>query len=40
MYRPLSDVLAAHAGTIDIEHTLTPRIVVIAPADVRYPDTD
>lgn len=35
VYRPLGDVLAAHAGTIDIEHTLQPRIVVMAGSDVR-----
>lgn len=35
VYRPLRDVLAAHAGTIDIEHTLQPRIVVMAGSDVR-----
>jgi tRNA-splicing ligase RtcB len=40
VYRPLSDVLTAHAGTIDIEHTLTPRIVVMAGADVRDPYRD
>jgi tRNA-splicing ligase RtcB len=40
VYRPLRDVLAAHAGTIDIEHTLEPRIVVMAGADVRDPYKD
>jgi tRNA-splicing ligase RtcB (3'-phosphate/5'-hydroxy nucleic acid ligase) len=40
VYRPLRDVLAAHAGTIDIEHTLTPRIVVMAGTDVRDPYRD
>ena len=40
VYRPLRDVLAAHAGTIDIEHTLDPRVVVMAGADVRDPYKD
>jgi len=30
VYRKLSDVLAPHAGTIDVEHVLKPRIVVMA----------
>ena len=40
VYLPLRNVLAAHAGTIDIEHTLEPRIVVMAGADVRDPYRD
>jgi tRNA-splicing ligase RtcB len=40
VYRPLRDVLAAHEGTIAIEHTLQPRIVVMAGADVRDPYRD
>jgi tRNA-splicing ligase RtcB len=39
-YRRLPDVLAHHAGTIAIEHVLTPRIVVMAGADVRDPYRD
>jgi tRNA-splicing ligase RtcB len=33
VYRPLRSVLDAHAGTIDVVHTLTPRIVVMAGGD-------
>jgi tRNA-splicing ligase RtcB len=33
VYRRLSEVLAQHAGTIAIEHTLHPRIVVMAGSD-------
>jgi len=40
VYRPLADVLAAHEGTIAIEHTLQPRIVVMAGADVHDPYKD
>jgi tRNA-splicing ligase RtcB len=32
VYRKLEDVLAPHAGTIEIEHTLRPRVVVMAGA--------
>jgi len=40
VYRPLRDVLAAHAGTIEIEHTLQPRIVVMAGEDTFDPFKD
>jgi tRNA-splicing ligase RtcB len=30
VYRPLASVLDAHAATIEVLHTLTPRIVVMA----------
>jgi len=40
VYRRLCDVLTAHEGTIAIEHTLQPRIVVMAGADVRDPYKD
>jgi len=40
VYRKLSDVLAPHAGTIDIEHTLRPRIVVMAGAEEFDPYRD
>jgi tRNA-splicing ligase RtcB len=40
VYRSLRDVLAAHEGTIAVEHTLQPRIVVMAGADVRDPYKD
>ena len=40
VYRSLRDVLAAHEGTIVVEHTLQPRIVVMAGADVRDPYKD
>jgi tRNA-splicing ligase RtcB len=40
VYRRLEDVLAPHAGTIEIEHTLHPRIVVMAGADVVDPYKD
>ena len=33
VYRKLEDVLAPHAGTIEIEHTLRPRVVVMAGAN-------
>ena len=39
-YRRLPDVLAQHAGTIRIEHTLRPFIVVMAGADVFDPFKD
>jgi tRNA-splicing ligase RtcB len=39
-YRRLPDVLAQHAGTITIEHTLRPFIVVMAGADVFDPFKD
>ena len=39
-YRRLPDVLAHHAGTIKIEHTLRPFIVVMAGADVFDPFKD
>ena len=39
-YRRLPDVLAHHAGTIKIEHTLRPFVVVMAGADVFDPFKD
>jgi len=33
VYRKLDDVLAPHAPTIAVEHTLRPRIVVMARSD-------
>ena len=39
-YRRLPEVLAEHAGTIKIEHTLRPFIVVMAGADVFDPFKD
>jgi tRNA-splicing ligase RtcB (3'-phosphate/5'-hydroxy nucleic acid ligase) len=40
VYRHLEDVLGPHAGTIAVEHTLRPRIVVMAGADERDPYRD
>lgn len=40
VYRPLQSVLDAHAGTIEVVHTLQPRIVVMAGADVKDPYAD
>ena len=40
VYRNLEDVLGLHAGTIAVEHTLRPRIVVMAGADERDPYRD
>jgi tRNA-splicing ligase RtcB (3'-phosphate/5'-hydroxy nucleic acid ligase) len=39
-YRPLRDVLAFHEDTIDIEHVLQPRIVVMAGKDTFDPYKD
>jgi tRNA-splicing ligase RtcB len=39
-YRRLPDVLAQHAGTVRIEHTLRPFAVVMAGADVFDPFKD
>jgi len=39
-YRRLPDVLAKHAGTVTIEHTLRPFAVVMAGADVFDPFKD
>jgi len=39
-YRRLPDVLAHHAGTVEIEHTLRPFAVVMAGADVFDPFKD
>jgi tRNA-splicing ligase RtcB (3'-phosphate/5'-hydroxy nucleic acid ligase) len=39
-YRRLPDVLARHAGTVKIEHTLRPFAVVMAGADVFDPFKD
>lgn len=40
VYRPLQSVLDAHAGTIDVVHTLRPRIVVMAGGDEFDPYKD
>jgi len=40
VYRPLRSVLAAHANTIEIAHTLSPRIVVMAGAEEYDPYKD
>lgn len=40
VYRPLQSVLDAHAETIEIAHTLTPRIVVMAGGDEFDPYKD
>jgi tRNA-splicing ligase RtcB (3'-phosphate/5'-hydroxy nucleic acid ligase) len=40
VYRKLEDVLAPHAATIAIEHTLRPRIVVMAGPQERDPYRD
>ena len=40
VYRKLEDVLAPHAATIEIEHTLRPRIVVMAGPQERDPYRD
>jgi len=40
VYRRLEDVLGPHAGTIEVEHTLRPRIVVMAGADEWDPYKD
>jgi tRNA-splicing ligase RtcB len=40
VYRKLEDVLAVHAGTIEIEHTLRPRVVVMAGANEFDPYKD
>src|SRR5712671_5696126 len=39
-YRRLPDVLAQHAGTVKVEHTLRPFAVVMAGADVFDPFKD
>jgi tRNA-splicing ligase RtcB len=39
-YRRLPDVLAHHAGTVEIEHTLKPFAVAMAGADVFDPFKD
>lgn len=39
-YRRLPDVLAHHAGTVEIEHTLRPFAVVMAGADIFDPFKD
>jgi tRNA-splicing ligase RtcB len=39
-YRRLPDVLAAHAGTVKIEHTLRPFAVVMAGANEFDPYKD
>jgi tRNA-splicing ligase RtcB (3'-phosphate/5'-hydroxy nucleic acid ligase) len=40
VYRSLRSVLDAHAETIEIVHTLQPRIVVMAGSDEFDPYTD
>jgi tRNA-splicing ligase RtcB len=40
VYRPLRSVLDAHAATVEIVHTLTPRIVVMAGGDEFDPYKD
>lgn len=40
VYRKLRDVLAAHAGTIEVEYVLEPKVVVMAGADVLDPYKD
>jgi tRNA-splicing ligase RtcB len=40
VYRRLGEVLAEHEGTIEIEHVLKPRIVVMAGANERDPYRD
>ena len=40
VYRPLRSVLDAHANTIEIAHTLQPRIVVMAGGDEFDPYKD
>lgn len=40
VYRPLQTVLDAHAGTIEIVHTLQPKIVVMAGGDEYDPFKD
>lgn len=40
VYRPLRSVLEAHANTIEVVHTLTPRIVVMAGGDEFDPYKD
>lgn len=40
VYRPLQSVLDAHAGTIEIVHTLQPRIVVMAGGEEYDPYKD
>ena len=39
-HRPLQSVLDAHAGTIEVMHTLQPRIVVMAGGDEFDPYKD
>ena len=40
VYRPLRSVLDAHASTIEVVHTLQPRVVVMAGGDERDPYRD
>lgn len=40
VYRPLQSVLDAHAASIEIVHTLSPRIVVMAGEDTHDPYKD
>jgi tRNA-splicing ligase RtcB len=40
VYRPLRDVIAAHVGTLEIEHVLKPVGVAMAGADIEDPYKD
>lgn len=40
VYRPLRDVLVYHDGTIEVESVLTPKVVVMAGADIDDPYKD
>lgn len=40
VYRPLSSVLDSHSSSIEVVHTLQPRIVVMAGEDVQDPYKD
>jgi tRNA-splicing ligase RtcB len=40
VYKRLPDVLAAHAGSIHVKHTLTPLGVAMAGRDVLDPYKD
>ena len=39
-YRRLTEVLAAHADTVRIQHTLRPFLVIMAGHDIRDPYKD
>jgi tRNA-splicing ligase RtcB len=40
VYKRLKDVLVSHAGTVDVEHWLQPKVVVMAGPRVRDPYKD